>query len=129
MLATHRRAISLASLALVASGASAAPIVNGGFETGDFSGWAGNGWAVVDSSVGSPMLGGKYSALIVSEGGCRSDLSDFWGCTTPPIPTQPIQDGPLANPFPAKLPLQLPRPHAFLRPAQPNRPRRTGKVR
>ena len=104
--------VALALLLLAAFGSSAAPIVNGRFETGTFNGWSGGGntslgySAVVDSSAGGPMIQGQYSALLVSIGPGNNCDFDPWGC--PPIipipfPSTPPPGPPLANPYPDDL--------------------------
>ena len=99
--------VALASLLLAAFSSSAAPIVNGRFETGTFSGWTGGGiyTAVVDSTAGGPMIQGQYSALLVSR--VQPGTCDFdpWGEGCPisppiPFPSTPPPGPTLANPYP-----------------------------
>jgi hypothetical protein len=46
-------------------------LINGGFETGNFSGWQTIGETlVVDSSIGTPPAGGTFQALITNAPSC-----------------------------------------------------------
>jgi hypothetical protein len=55
----------LSGLLVVASATSVFAIDNGGFETGDFSGWGSIGDAlVVDASIGTPPAAPRFQALI-----------------------------------------------------------------
>ena len=58
-----------------------ADVINGGFETGDFTGWQTIGNAqIVDSSYGVAPLGGSYQAIISTIGGVSKDeLLSFLG--------------------------------------------------
>lgn len=51
-----RFATSLATLGLLSSAAHAVVLANGGFETGDFTGWSGN---LLASTVGAPGVGAQ----------------------------------------------------------------------
>jgi len=85
---THRRASRVLIIALLellalscamlffGNGALAQQIVNGGFETGDLTGWEhGHGQAVItDASYGSGPMSGKYDLLLTNE----SDNNKDW---------------------------------------------------
>ena len=57
-----------------------ADLINGGFETGNFTGWQTIGDAlVVDSSIGTAPAGGNYQALITNAPELGAALSKlFW---------------------------------------------------
>lgn len=60
---------------------NAAPIINGGFEYGDFTGWETIGNAqIIDGNLESPSYHGDYYALLSTAGGVSLDeLYDFMG--------------------------------------------------
>ena len=132
--------VAVASLLLAAFSSSAAPIVNGRFETGTFSGWSDGGrssygiyTAVVDSSAGGPMIQGRYSALLVTRdfftdaeslpGYCAS--YDPWAVSCPgsppiPFPIAPPPGPTLANPYPGDLELYEAGLHPLYRGLRPS---------
>jgi hypothetical protein len=58
-------------LILVPGSAFADSIINGGFETGNFTGWSTIGDAIVlTSALGTPPAGGTYQALVTTAPGC-----------------------------------------------------------
>jgi hypothetical protein len=89
----------LAAIA-VAGHTLAAPITNGGFETGNFSGWGGSAFgAVVSNAFPASPLQGNHSALLVSRGSqpAAGPTGPTEGCASDPWIRDPVCPPP---PFP-----------------------------
>jgi hypothetical protein len=73
----------LTILTLAASPSITSAITNGGFETGDFTGWSTIGVASIETvAYGAGPTQGSYQALVVSEDGSLvsdSDIEEFLG--------------------------------------------------
>lgn len=93
-------AFLIATASTLSASANAAPIVNGGFEQGDFGAWRNSGvyTAVVDESIGLTFSRGNRAALLVGFSTVAPCSFDPWreGCVPwPPVafPNAP-QGGP-----------------------------------
>ncbi len=86
-----RTAALLVAATAMATGAARADIVNGGFETGDFTGWSTIGNASIQTaSYGAGPAEGKYDALLQTAGGVdAASLQSFFNLPSYLLSTTP----------------------------------------
>ena len=90
-------AASVGAAAFTVSAPAQAQIINGGFETGDFSGWSvGGPTGIFDSAFGTPP-GGSFHALAVNQSTeSASDLETFFGIPAGSLNALAVSTDPIA---------------------------------